>query len=90
MDFIQTAAKTVNMEMVPCPLMPMTTTMSWSFDESFEKLVNIFNFMLPAGDYKMEVRLYNRTDNYTYHGFTGKLNIKAVNGIHDMSMLAMG
>lgn len=56
---------------------------NWEFtlDNTVAAMIDHFNFILLAGDYKTVSRLFDDTNNHTYILWEFKFNIKPSNGI---------
>lgn len=78
-----------NLDLQHCPAAPIGINLSWQMDDTMDKLIQNFKFILPAGDYKLEVRLFNGTSNHTYQTFLARFNIKATSGA-DFTKFTMG
>lgn len=88
-EFISIAVASIhNDAATPCPTRVGYTNATFSGDDIFKKLHGLFKFILPAGDHKWEVRLFD-SHNTTYMMFIVKSTLKALNGT-DLSMLSMG
>lgn len=64
---------------------------NWEFtlDKTVAAMIDHFNFILPAEDYKIVAGLFDYTNNHTYILWEFKFNVKPTNGI-DFEKFRMG
>lgn len=89
--FLFVALKTMgNLDVQQCPAAPIGMHLKWKLDDTIEQfIIRTFKLVLPSGDYKAELRLFNETDNHTYQFFVTKFSIKATRAI-DLYKFTMG
>lgn len=87
--FIATALKAIKSDWAhPCPFTTGRSYLNWYADDTLTTLIDSFKFILPSGDARWEVRMFN-SNNYTYEKFQATTTIKALNG-EDLSFTNMG